>query len=111
MAMATETAMVTTTTFKQQSTKRGSKTNGATATAAVTASVTATETAKVTAGDVGGGGGDTAIAATGTAMAVMIAGSFSVKTYRDKESEPPNQRSIPLHVHRILFMNNGWGVL
>ena len=105
--MATEKAMVTTTTIKQQSTKRGIKTNG---------------------GD-GDGGGDAVgdgdgnsegdsrrrrgrgRRATATAMAVMIAGSFSVKTYRDKESEPPNQRSIPLHVHRILFMNNGWGVL
>ncbi len=37
---------------------------------------TAIETAKVTAGDVGGGGGDTTIAATATAMAVMVAGSF-----------------------------------
>jgi len=34
------------------------------------------ETAKVTAGDVGGGGGDTAIVETATAMALMIAGSF-----------------------------------
>jgi len=34
------------------------------------------EPAKVTAGDVGGGGGDTAIAATATAMAVMIADFF-----------------------------------
>jgi len=37
---------------------------------------TAMEPAKVTAGDVGGGGGDTAIAATATAMAVMIADFF-----------------------------------
>jgi hypothetical protein len=36
----------------------------------------ATEKAKVTASDVGGGGGDTAIAATATAMVVMVAGSF-----------------------------------
>jgi len=35
----------------------------------------ATETAKMTAGDVGGGGGNTAIVATATAMAVMVAGS------------------------------------
>ncbi len=41
-----------------------------------TALETVMETAKVTAGAVGGGGGDTAIAATATAMAVMIAGSF-----------------------------------
>ena len=62
------------------------------------------ETAKVTAGDVGGGGGDTAIAATATAMAVMIAGSFGVTSHRGKESEPPNQKRIPLHVHGILFI-------
>jgi len=41
-----------------------------------TALETAMETAKVTVGDFGGGGGDTAIAAMATAMAVMIAGSF-----------------------------------
>jgi len=44
--------------------------------ATATALETVMETAKVTAGDVGGGGGDTAIAATATAMAVMIAGSL-----------------------------------
>ena len=38
--------------------------------------VTTTETVKATGGDVGGGGGYTAIAAMVTAMAVMIAGSF-----------------------------------
>ena len=43
--------------------------------ATATALETAMETAKVTAGDVGSGGGDTAIAATATAMAVMVAGS------------------------------------
>ncbi len=43
--------------------------------ATATALETAMETVKVTAGDVGGGGGDTAIAATATAMAVIIAGS------------------------------------
>ena len=42
--------------------------------ATATGMKTATEKAKVTASDVGGGGGDTAIAAT--AMAVMVAGSF-----------------------------------
>ena len=42
-----------------------------------TATVTTMETVKATGGgDVGGGGGYTAIAATVTAMAVMIAGSF-----------------------------------
>ena len=41
-----------------------------------TAMATVTETAKVTAGDVGGGGGDTTMAAMVTAMAVMIAGSL-----------------------------------
>jgi hypothetical protein len=44
--------------------------------ATATALETAIETAKVTAGDVGGGDGNTAIVATTTAMAVMIAGSF-----------------------------------
>ncbi len=44
--------------------------------AMATALEMAMETAKVTAGDVGGDGGDMAIAATATAMAVMIAGSF-----------------------------------
>jgi len=44
--------------------------------ATATALEMAMETAKVIAGDVGGGGGDTAIAATATAMTVMIAGSF-----------------------------------
>ncbi len=44
--------------------------------ATATALETAMETAKVKAGDVGGGGGDTAIAVMATAMAVMIAGSF-----------------------------------
>ena len=39
------------------------------------ASTTATDTAKVTAGDVGGGGGDTAIVGTATAMVAMVAGS------------------------------------
>ncbi len=48
----------------------------ATVKATKTAKVTATETAKVTTGDIGGGSGDTAIAATATAMAVMVAGSF-----------------------------------
>ena len=67
--------------------------------ATVAALEMAMETAKVTAGDVGGGVGDTAIAATATAMAVMIAGSFRVKTHRGKESESPNQKRIPLHVH------------
>ena len=67
---------------------------------------TAMETAKVTVGDFGGGGGDMAIAATATAMAVMIAGSFRhyISSHRDKESEPPNQKRIPLHVHGILFL-------
>ena len=71
-----------------------------------TALETAMETAKVTAGDVGGGGGDTAIAATATAMAVMIAGSFRryISSHRGKESEPPNQKRIPLHLHGILFI-------
>ena len=64
---ATTTAMATTTTIKQQSTKRGSKRNGGDGDR---------ETAKVTAGNVGGGSGDMAIAATVTAMAVMVAGSF-----------------------------------
>ncbi len=44
--------------------------------AMATALETVMETAKVTAGDVGGGGSDTAITATATSMAVMIAGSF-----------------------------------
>jgi len=44
--------------------------------ATATALEMAMETAKVTAGDIGGGGGDTAIVATATAMVVMIAGSF-----------------------------------
>jgi len=44
--------------------------------ATATALETVMETAKVTAGDIGGGGGDMAIAATATAMAVMIADSF-----------------------------------
>jgi len=44
--------------------------------ATATALGMAMETAKVTAGDVGGGGGDTAIVETATAMALMIAGSF-----------------------------------
>ena len=48
--------------------------------ATATALETAMETMKVTAGDVGVGGGDTAITATATAMAVMIAGSFRRKT-------------------------------
>jgi hypothetical protein len=41
-----------------------------------TALETAMETVRVTTGNVGGGGGNTAIAAMATAMAVMIAGSF-----------------------------------
>ena len=41
-----------------------------------TGTKTATEKAKVTASDIRGGGGDTVIAATATAMAVMVAGSF-----------------------------------
>ena len=41
--------------------------------ATATATVTAMETAMETAGGVGGGGGNTAILATATAMAVMIA--------------------------------------
>ncbi len=68
-----------------------------------TVKATATETV----GDVGGGGGDTAIAAmaTATAMAVMIAGSFRrySTSHRGKECKPPNQKRIPLHVHGILF--------
>ena len=43
--------------------------------ATATALDTAMETVKVTADNVGGGGGNTAIAATVTAMAVIIAGS------------------------------------
>jgi hypothetical protein len=62
--------MATTRTIKQQSTKRCSKRNGGDGD-----DDGRTETTKVTAGDVGSGGGDTAIAATVTAMAVMVAGS------------------------------------
>ncbi len=44
----------------------------------VMATAMAMKTANVTAGEVGGGGGggDMAIAAMGTAMAVMVSGSF-----------------------------------
>ena len=74
--------------------------------AKATALEMAMETAKVTASDIGGRGGNTAIAAMATAMAVMIAGSFRryISSHRGKESEPPNQKPIPLHVHGILFI-------
>ena len=51
--------------------------------ATATALETAMETAKVTAGDVGGGGGNTAIAATATAMAgVEVGGGDDVNPFR-----------------------------
>ena len=70
---------------------------------------TGTEKAKVTAGDVGGGGGDTAIAATATAMAVMVAGSF--RRFEVRKANRQIKNLFRLHVHGILFMNNGWGVV
>jgi hypothetical protein len=63
----------------------------------------------VTAGDVGGGGGDTAIAATATAMAVMVAGSF--RRFEVRKANRQIKNLFRLHVHGILFMNNGWGVV
>ncbi len=74
-----------------------------------TGTKTATEKAKVTAGDVGGGGGDTAIAATATAMAVMVAGSF--RSFEVRKANCQIKNLFRLHVHGILFMNNGWGVV
>ena len=62
-----------------------------------TGTKTATEKAKVTAGDVGGGGGDTAIAATATTMAVMVAELIDDKlpTYLI-DDKPPTYLMIPL---------------
>ena len=78
--------------------------------ATATGTKTATEKAKVTAsGDVGGGGGDTAIAATATAMAVMVAGSF--RRFEVRKANRQIKNLFRLHVHGILFMNNGWGVV
>ena len=77
--------------------------------ATATGMKTAMEKAKVTASDVGGGGGDTAIAATATAMAVMVAGSF--RRFEVRKANRQIKNLFRLHVHGIFFMNNGWGVV
>jgi hypothetical protein len=73
---------------------------------------TATETAKVTAGDIGGGGGDTAIAATATDMAVRwLQVLLGVKSHRGKESETAKSKSYSAaRARNIIYTNNGWGV-
>jgi len=79
--------------------------------ATATALEMAMETAKVTAGDVGGGSGNTAIAATATAMTgVEVGGGDDVN---------PGSNYIliliPSFVGRfmqpIIYTNNGWGVV
>ena len=90
-----------TTTIKRQSTKRGSKRNG---------------------GD-GGGNGNSGgnnlrwqRATSGAVAATQLSRRFwrpwrwwlqvlrHCKSHRGKESEPPNQKRIPLHVHEIFFI-------